>query len=982
MCVQGAERPVVRLEPGLNLISIPGVSSEEGEPVDRVFGSDYPRVEAIWRLRDEGWEVHVGGRLDLSDFHSLHQGVGYFLYLSEGSPVDWEFDLPRQGLSVSIIEGSNLVGYGGASAQPIEEIFAQSPAEIKEFRTVIGGEWRVARRDGSATSLTAMEVGRGYVAESESAVSWFNRLVFSGGESSFATPTAAAVVETSDGLAFEAAENEILVSVGRQSTSEELGQFAAAIADAGMEIVGDGGTAGLIQVRFPAGISYAVAETLISDLPAVRSTTPNMVVVPDSMPVSNEEGRASFPHLVYDPASRVAPMSWAMEATAESSDYPWWVSTIKGDQAWGITEGSRSDRAIIGIVDRGFIPEVIESDRLTTVNFDGKALSDPGGTLSNPGHGTFVSLFAAGSGRVSEFDNPVGVARNNPVVYSDPDFSFTRGGEEVFFTDLQRAANATLNQGSRAVNVSWGAGLPDSVDHTEENLLSIRQRWREGWAPVLASANDRDALFVFSAGNDGGGNSRHKDFVPGTVTVHNDDQLYRTGSPADENVWLTNALIVAATKQDNNPTSFSRRGNVVNLAAPGAGVSPGGRFGNTQGTSFSAPMVTGAAGLVMSQAPGLRALEVRQVLLDTADRTVIPARDADNAVIKVGGGMLNVYEAVKTAADLAGLPEEVLSVTLPNLGEAPLTETVSVTLAESGVELLDVVFCVDVSGSYGAFINTFKSVASDIMNDIATAVPNSRFAMTSFSDFPIAPYGVASAGDKAFYLDQPLTADIELMQEAIDELRIYNGGDLPESQLEALYQILTGAGRTVDAHPQADLEPRSVGWRTGALRVIILATDINFHDSDTDPNYPGAGFSEVLDLLQSTGTVVIGLESPNLGATRGDMDRLVDATNGQIFGLDLAATGIGDIILEGLDLTLQQILVEPLILGDPYGYISSITPESYIAVPGETVEFTVEFPPQARLPQDFARKSSVIWFRGDRSAVLKRVPVDTLLPAN
>ncbi|MCC5842070.1 MAG: hypothetical protein JJT96_18290 [Opitutales bacterium] len=171
-----------------------------------------------------------------------------------------------------------------------------------------------------------------------------------------------------------------------------------------------------------------------------------------------------------------------------------------------------------------------------------------------------------------------------------------------------------------------------------------------------------------------------------------------------------------------------------------------------------------------------------------------------------------------------------------------------------------------------------------------------------------------------------------------------------------------------------------MGWRTGALRVIILATDVRFHDSDTNSNYPGAGFSEVIDLLQSTGTIIIGLESPRLGATSGDMNRLVEATNGQIFGLDLAATGIADIIPEGLELTLQQILVEPNILGDPYGYISSITPVSYQATPGETVEFTIEFSPQPRQRSEFARKSSVIWFTGDRSAVLKRVPVDTTIP--
>ena len=90
-------------------------------------------------------------------------------------------------------------------------------------------------------------------------------------------------------------------------------------------------------------------------------------------------------------------------------------------------------------------------------------------------------------------------------------------------------------------------------------------------------------------------------------------------------------------------------GKVVELSAPGYGVSiakryANGEFGLGQGTSLSAPMVAGAAGLVWAVNPNLKAYEVKEILLQSAQRGIGECHD-------VGYGILDVEAAVKKAKD-------------------------------------------------------------------------------------------------------------------------------------------------------------------------------------------------------------------------------------------------------------------------------------------------------------------------------------------
>jgi hypothetical protein len=71
------------------------------------------------------------------------------------------------------------------------------------------------------------------------------------------------------------------------------------------------------------------------------------------------------------------------------------------------------------------------------------------------------------------------------------------------------------------------------------------------------------------------------------------------------------------------------------------------------------------------------------------------------------------------------------------------------------------------------------------------------------------------------------------------------GGDFPEAQYEAIHQVLTGSGLDVNGNgvfsDPGDITAMPMGLTPGRLPVILLLTDADFHDHDTESGYPCAG---------------------------------------------------------------------------------------------------------------------------------------------
>src|SRR5439155_732657 len=111
-------------------------------------------------------------------------------------------------------------------------------------------------------------------------------------------------------------------------------------------------------------------------------------------------------------------------------------------------------------------------------------------------------------------------------------------------------------------------------------------------------------------------------------------------------------LTVSATDSNDALTSWSNTGNNIDLAAPGVNIyttTRGGGYGLGTGTSFAAPLVAGAAGLVISANPGLNARQVQDILKQNADDLGTAGWDTS-----YGAGRLNVYKAVRAVLGSAG----------------------------------------------------------------------------------------------------------------------------------------------------------------------------------------------------------------------------------------------------------------------------------------------------------------------------------------
>ena len=154
---------------------------------------------------------------------------------------------------------------------------------------------------------------------------------------------------------------------------------------------------------------------------------------------------------------------------------------------------------------------------------------------------------------------------------------------------------------------------------------------------------------------------------------------------------------------------------------------------------------------------------------------------------------------------------------------------------------LDFTFLVDLSGSFFDDLPNFVASAKQIAVDLRADNPDVKFAIASFVDLPVSPYG--SAGDYLYKAELALTDDAAAFEATLDGLTTFNGGDFPESQWVGLWRAANGIG---------------LNLRTGSSRVIYMATDAPAHDAS---DY-GLDETTITDFLETEGVEVVDTEEP------------------------------------------------------------------------------------------------------------------------
>lgn len=171
---------------------------------------------------------------------------------------------------------------------------------------------------------------------------------------------------------------------------------------------------------------------------------------------------------------------------------------------------------------------------------------------------------------------------------------------------------------SLADGVRWLAGgevngLPviDKVDVINISVGGNAARCSAYLQNAINFANTQGVVLIASAGND------NKD-VAGV-------------SPANCNHVIT----VGSSDAKGHLAHFSNNGEMIDLVAPGVNIAIPYSDGNLQvtyGTSFSAPMVSGAVALAKAEYPTITPLEVEQLLRKSASRFSIDSNVCDNSM--------------------------------------------------------------------------------------------------------------------------------------------------------------------------------------------------------------------------------------------------------------------------------------------------------------------------------------------------------------
>jgi hypothetical protein len=228
-----------------------------------------------------------------------------------------------------------------------------------------------------------------------------------------------------------------------------------------------------------------------------------------------------------------------------------------------------------------------------------------------------------------------------------------------------------------------------------------------------------------------------------------------------------------------------------------------------------------------------------------------------------------------------------------------ITKTVTITAGTPTSAKVDIFFLADTTGSMGGPLDAVKTGAADIMAG-TTSLGDVAYAVGEYKD----------VGDAFVYrLNQDITKDTAAVQTGINAWFATGGGDTPEGQIYALYQLAN-----------------TTSWRPGSTRIVVWFGDAPGHD----PAGPSPGVTEA----QATAALIantikaLALDLGSLNST-GQAQRIADATGGQYyFGVNVSqiVTDIQNAIIGSFETYSTVSLGTALV---PTGLTVNVSPPSY-----------------------------------------------------
>ncbi|MCH8622874.1 S8 family serine peptidase [Undibacterium sp. TS12] len=315
--------------------------------------------------------------------------------------------------------------------------------------------------------------------------------------------------------------------------------------------------------------------------------------------------------------------------------YQWYLFTTRTELAWSHATGKGVK---IAVFDQGI--DSSNSDLRPNIGPGVNAYTlTPGGSpvLADDNHGTLVAgvIAAARDGK-----GLVGTAYNAQLI---PIYTSSAYGQK-YLTEIRNAF--AYAKSFDILNNSWGYG----------NLLASSTNWA-----FLDNANSPDFAPAFSALKDLAATGRNG---LGTIVVQSAGNSYSYGDDTNLHNFQNSRYIITVGSTDyfGSDSYFSTTGASILVSAPGgAGFRDSNSIMTTDrsgtagenandiafadGTSFSAPIVSGIIALMLEANPQLGYRDVQQILAYTAHQTGNASNWVNNGATDWNGGGLQ-FEAV------------------------------------------------------------------------------------------------------------------------------------------------------------------------------------------------------------------------------------------------------------------------------------------------------------------------------------------------
>ena len=316
---------------------------------------------------------------------------------------------------------------------------------------------------------------------------------------------------------------------------------------------------------------------------------------------------------------------------------------ILAPEAWNII--STSSDVIVAVIDSGIdifhedLDDNIWNNDLELIGFENGIDDDGNGYIDDhfgwnfkaksnllypDAHGTHVAGIIGAEGNNDQ--GIAGVTWDVQLMSLD----VFNGGEGANDQDIIDAIYYAADNGSDVINLSLGETYPGI---TFEEYKSQYSDHYQLYYDAFEYATNKGAVVVIAAGN------ANADLDKENISL-----------PAEFSRVLDGVMSVAAVGNTGDISTYSNQGGVISIAAPGGDFQeeaseiystlPDNSYDFKSGTSMAAPIVSGAAALLIAAAPFLTPAEVENILLSTSDKY----KDLEDFV--QSGNFLNLEEAL------------------------------------------------------------------------------------------------------------------------------------------------------------------------------------------------------------------------------------------------------------------------------------------------------------------------------------------------